>query len=818
MLLTYFTVALRNLRRQWLYTTINIFGLMLGIASCLLIIYYVQFEHSWDSFHTKADRTYMVYSLELEEEPATEAGYALNRANPAVDPTAWLEFPLGPHIQENVAGVEAVTRVSGRTQSVRYEGDSYNMEVTFVDTPFLSMFDFLAVAGHPEAALQHMDNIVMSQSAAERLLGKQPQIGTTVTISLAEGPRDFTLAGIVADPPPNSTFVFDVLARFEHRDYYEQIKDRWDASGTTVFVQLPAQHSATEVAQAINAATRNEWERGQRSIRANLSISDSTLAVQAYALMPIGGMHLAPDLGYYGSTEPENAFYLLAIAAGILLMACVNYLTLTLSRIMSRALEVGVRKALGARRGDVFKQLWLQAFVIAFAAGLLSLLAAELLMPTFNNLAARQLPARPLSDPIAYLMVFGLAIFISLVAGGIPALLQAGFKPVDILRTRMNYKVRPVVIRGLVLVQFALSLFLISTTLGMYRQIDYMLGKDLGYAADQLVYLESGESRFSDNGARVIENLRTELAQNPAIEAVAITDIAPSLGRSAWNITLEDGKEIGTILYYADHEYIRALDLQLLAGRNFIEGSSADSSQKIIVNETFISEHGIEDPLNYRITVSADFDLEIIGVVKDYHFRSLMEEMQPVMLYMDPEIGQGSAALIRVQAGQLLEAMPAIEAAFKKVAPVNPYNPRFMDDIVANQYEEYERWSSILTAGTLMAIIIAALGLFGLSGVNAQNRLKELGIRKILGASISSLVLKLNRDALFLLGLGMLLAVPASIYVLQSWLENFAFALSISAWIFIGALGLGVALTSLAVSYHSYRAATTNPADVLRDE
>ncbi len=532
-----------------------------------------------------------------------------------------------------------------------------------------------------------------------------------------------------------------------------------------------------------------------------------------YRLQPLPAIHLDPAVaaGLTAPSDPRYSYILAAIALAILLIACINFTLLAIGRSAGRAREVGVRKAIGARRHQLLFQFWGESILLSLLALVLGLSLAELFLPTFNTLAAKDLHFDYLQNAATVGALIGLMLLVGVLAGSYPALVLSGFKPVESLRQRMRLKGSNPLTRSLVVVQFALSVFLIVGTLVMLRQLDYVQTKNLGFDEEHVVVIPTNGLP----GDELLARFRTALGPRRDVLGVTGMNNAPAHGwsREGWDYKGEDKV---AYTYRVESDFLDVMGVDLVAGRNFDPSRSTDSTGAVLVNEAFVRDFGWAEPLGQRLD-GFYAEPEVVGVVRDLHLLPLRQAVEPMVLTMDPGWGMGHL-LVRIAPDDLSTTLAALEATWNGVALATPFQYSFLDDDLAKQYESERRWSRIVGYGALFAVLVACLGLFGLASLTVVQRTKEIGIRKALGATATNIAALLSKDFVVLVLVGVVIAAPLAYLAAERWLEGFAYRIDLGPGVFVLAGGTALVIALVTVSAHALRAATADPVQSLRYE
>ncbi len=797
----YTRVALRTMRRHAIYTGINVSGLALGNACCILMLAFVRHEWGYDTFHEKTDRIHRVVSVQQDR-------------TGKVKRTARVPAPLAPALTEEYPGiVQHVRLMEGR--AVVQQGDQvFREEMLFVDASMLEVFSFPLRRGDPVEALSDLYSVVLSASMAEKYFGEDDAIGQVLQVAIGgDEVQDYTVTGVAEEIPSQSSIAFDFLARLEPHPNYRQMGENWTSSFLNTYVVLatPAFAEGFE-AQSLPFVEKYfaEWLSKGRE-RGTLTEGRDAWQLE---LQPITAVHLDPDVqwGLLPASHVQSSYVLAGIALLVLLIACINFVTLALARSTSRAKEVGVRKVVGALRGQVVRQFWGEAFLMSLLALLLGFGLALLSLSTFNTLADKSLSLGMLVEGPMLLGLSGVVLVVGLLAGGYPALVLARYRPVDVLKGQLKtgrYRWG----RPLVVVQFALSIALIINTLIMAQQLAFMHTKDLGFDTEQVAVIPMRGAQQQAEHLR--EVLRQEALQREDIVQVASVNNVFTRGWMSTTVTVEDDP-IRLFIYWVDYDFIALMGLDLQEGRAFSRDFVGDLDSAMVVNEAMQQAFAAYGQVGERLDLW-EGQYPIVGAVRDFHAFSLHQAIDPSALILSEKHSLGNL-LVKMQPDDIPATLAFLEAQWKQFIPDKPFDFVFLDESVQQQYEADARWSRIVQYAAFLAILIACLGLFGLAALSVTQRTKEVGIRKVLGASVRSLVTLLTRQFVVIIGFAIALAVPLAYFAMQRWLDDFAYRIDISWWIFLaaGAAALGVALVT--VSVHVIRAALADPVDSLRYE
>ena len=785
MLKNYLKIALRNIKRHKGYSFINIVGLAVGMACCILILFWVQDELSYDRFHENADDIYRV----------------IQDINFADHSTTWTitQGPLGPSLKEDYPEIINAVRITGRGLRLTYNEKSYDEGVGMADGSIFEMFTFPLVKGDPATALSDPFSIVLTEEMAEKYFGDEDPIGKTIR---ADNQWDFQVTGVMKNVPSNSHLQFDFLIPFIFGRELNYTVDRWGNSQFRTYVQIQTGVPVQEVIQKISG---HLFEKPTIEKDARLN------------LQPLTRIHLYSNYEFDSAHGDITYVTLFSIVAFfILLIACINFMNLATARSGNRAKEVGMRKVAGAHKIDIIKQFYGESILLAFIALLFAVIFVWLLLPAFNNLAAKELSMNITGNLSILLGLLCIAIITGIISGSYPALFLSTFQPVMVLKgLRLSGSKGSLFRKILVVFQFSLTILLIICTTGVYNQINYMQNKKLGYNKEHMIYFGMrGDMREK------FDSVKNELLQNPNILGVTASSNVPTYGytfsNSLWRWEGQSpDEEILMRAVFIDVDYFKTFGMEIAEGRSFSKEFPTDATEAIMVNEEAAKVMGMESPIGKRLSIG-DNNFKIIGVVKNYHFRSLQQEIEPLILLYFPQ--RCRVLFARLKSDNIPQTIGYIENLWKKFAPGLPFNYRFLDEALDRLYRSEQRIGTLFRYFSILAILISCLGLLGLASFMAEQRTKEIGIRKVLGATASNIVALLSKEFFKWVIVANFIAWPIAYFALNKWLQSYAYKINVALWSFIlsGALALVIALAT--VSYQSIKAALANPVDSLRYE
>lgn len=799
MLRSYFKIAFRNLAKNKVYASINIVGLAIGLAAAMLILLYTKDEISYDQFHAQNPNIYRIVNRWTNPDGSLKNADGNTGSLP------------GPRFKDKIPEIEAFVRVRSDFRNIKMGTEIKSQELLYADAGFFSMFSFPLSAGNPATALQKPNSAVISEELAEKYFGTTDVLGKTLEMLEDGKPAPVLITGVSKKCPQNSTLKFDLLLPMQVSQEEIQNKENWFSFYLNTFVLV---HPASDIAK-VEAKMKQIYEADARdAIKLMLEKYDVKESA-AYLLQPYTDIHLNTQYqasnGLSDASNPMFSYILTGISIFILLIACINFVNLTVSRSLKRAKEIGLRKVVGGDRSQLIFQFLGESFGLCFLAFALAVGLVNMILPTFNQLSNKALSFSYLLD--IQLIIGYVAIFLvtSLMAGFYPAYILSGFDPVQTLYSRFTLSGKNYLQKGLLTLQFGLASFLIIATLTIYSQFNYLTNKELGYDDKNLVMVDKW--RLSRNEARLFKN---ELLKNPDI-----LGYAPKNGGGWGTVAKINGDtQINFSYETVDAEFLPMLKIPVIQGRNFSADFPGDSSQSVIVNESFVKKAGWKNPVGQDVRFfvgESDQVYKVIGVTKDYHYDALNQKIGSQLFTMKSQNEYG-VSYIKIKPNTEQSSLAYIEKTFKKLFPVHSYSYRFKDVENLKNYESEAKWKQILLFGTLLTIFISCMGLFGLATLSAERRTKEIGIRKVLGASIGSIVQLLSTDFLKLVSFSLVVAFPLAYYATQQWLSNYPYQVPFNVWIFVLTAVATIGLVLLTVGYQSVRAALMNPVKTLKSE
>ncbi|KPK88209.1 MAG: hypothetical protein AMS27_00185 [Bacteroides sp. SM23_62_1] len=807
MLRNYLIVALRNIFRNKLFSIVNVFGLAIGLACCFLILLHVKDEFSYDKFHERADQ---IYRLVLHRYyPDTQVDYALS------------PHSLGPVMFQEMPEIKAITRLfQGQGETAITYGEKTFNESRFMlaDSNFFDFFSIRLLNGDPKTILRNPQELILTETTAKKYFGDDDPVGKTLTATFGE----LQVVGVCEDVPENSHFHFDFIGGLTGAGFLQQPSFITFSVYTYLLIETRTQARAVE---AKIPDLLRQHAAGQIQARMGVSYDDYIAAGNGYEffLQPLTSIHLHSHLNNELDTNGNFNYViiLISVALFILIIASINFVNLSTARSSERAKEVGIRKVVGSERSRLIGQFMTESILITIISLIFALLFVEVALPAFNNLASKQLSIKYL-DFFTLPVLFGFAVTVGIISGSYPAFVLSSFRPVNILKGKFSTsKTGTLTRKGLVIFQFFLSISLISFTLLIYSQLNYLQKKNLGFYKENILVVRS--NLLPNNR----EPIKQELLKIPGVinTATSNTQITGGFYFGFMIQAEEYGSDVITSRgMVVDEDFIETMGLNLIEGRGF--SRQFNDSLSVIINQLAAKEFGLEEPIGAKLIEPVDTgggyvlrEFTVIGIIEDFHYNSLHDDLNSFVLQsMSGPNGFGTFLYIRANSNNWPETLASIEVKWTEFFPQQPFSYFFHDEYINNMYQDDQASGRIFTIFSLLAILIACVGLFGLASYSTHQRIHEIGIRKALGSSVSKIVYLFSTDFTKLVLGAFLISVPVAIIIMRFWLNNFVYRTNIHILIFIISGTLAVAIALITISYHTIRSANTNPAKTLRYE
>ena len=801
MLKNYFKVAIRNIWKNKVFSAINIIGLAIGIAACIIIMVFVFYEKSFDSMHQK--NIYRLDEVQKFEGMVEPQNVALSM------------YPMATTLKQEFPEIKNYTRVRESEKVNMRLGDKRIIlpAVFYVDSTFLEMFDFPLLKGNRETVLQKPNSLLLTEESASRLFGKEDPMGKTV-VKYGEDTIPFTITGILKNVPANSHLQFDGLYSFS-TIYNPQMMENWGANWLTTYLELDRNANITAMEKKFPAYLQRHMEgEGWKHYE---------LFLQPLMEVHANSSNITHDYINFQKFDKKHVYIFSIIGLIVLIIACINFMNLSTARSAGRAKEVGVRKAIGAKRSQVSIQFLVESILIAILALFLAIGLAVLVLPAVSSLSNRALQLPLFSNPFLFLILLGGTVMVGIISGLYPAVYLSSFNPVTVLKSSVQSGPNKFNFRNLlVITQFTGAVFLIVATIFAVKQLRFMQEKDPGFNKEQIVVIP-----LNNTANKNYETIKQTFLKNTLITSVSASQQRLGNNLHQGGITFHGNgpaRDLTSSQVIVDHDYLNLYDIKLVAGKNFSSEASENASTYII-NEALAKELLKDEPkASYETLLGKMFGFsgmdssgKIIGVAKDFNFNSLHHKIETLLIFNQKDWGYGEMS-VKINGAKSKEAIKYLEENWASLVPDIPFEYKFLDEHFEELYRADNQVSKIIGYLAALAIIIACLGLFGLASYSAEKRTKEVGIRKVLGASVFNLAALLSGNFLKLVGISIVIAWAIAWFVVNNWLQDFAYRINMSWWVFAAAGVAAILIALFTVSFQAIKAAVANPVKSLRTE
>ena len=793
MLKNYFKIAWRTIVKNKLYSFINITGLSIGLAVCMLITLFVKDEFSFDQFQKNKNQIYRL---------------VVNETSPKGEKNKFGITGMlhGPAFQKQIPELNSMVRFAPAKFNIKYKNEIFVQDANYADSNFFEMFSAEFVEGNANKSLDDPYSIVIAESVAKIFFGNQKAIGQTFAIERDSMFKDYTITGVIKNSPQNSSIQINVIMPFDYKNNKDNF---WINFNLNTFFTVSAEASIANIEKQFAAIFKKDAATELANIKKEWGFDNQIV----FTLQPFLDIHLSREYrAQNGLKESSNAllsYVLSGLALFILLIACINFVNISISHSLQRAKEIGVRKVMGGQRKQLILQFMSESFLLNASAFLLAIIFTNLLLPVFNDLTSKSLTFSYLLD--AKLMVIFISIFFLTVvlAGFYPALVMSAYKPVQILYGKFRLTGKNMLLKTLIVFQFGLATFFIILAIIQYKQVNLFTTKYLGYDDRNMVLINTGGAA-ADKGNVFMD----ELKNNKDILSVAPRNL------DTWVtiVNVDSAEQMGPDMNVVDENFVSTLGLKIKEGRGFSKAYPADSILSVMVNEAFVKKAGWKNAIGQNVKVMNRDPYKVIGIINDYHFSSLYQKVRPQLFTCNNNYGSYGTFYIKLSGNNIPGTLDFIKTKFKEVFPAKPYAYNFLSDINDKKYEKEFQMKQIILWSALIIIFISCMGLFGLSILTTEKRRKEIGVRKVLGASIGSIVQKLSLHFLKLVLLGFVIFAPLAYYTAHKLLQDYPYRINIGINIFAISLFALLIICIITVSYQAIKAAIANPIKSLRTE
>ncbi|MGC4035832.1 MAG: ABC transporter permease [Chitinophagaceae bacterium] len=798
MIKNYLKTAFRSLLQNKIYSFINIAGLSIGLSCAMLIMLYVQDEVSYDRFHKNVSQIYRIDKQQIRDDGNVHNG-------------SYTGYFPGPRFAARIPEIKSFVRFQPSQVDIKTGADVQSQPVSLVDANFFSVFSFPLLSGDASSVLTQPNSVVVTEDMAKKYFGNSDAVGKIISIKADSIFRPYVVSGVAKNCPENSSIKFQFLLPLKVSAEDESKNSNWFNYFLSTFVVLAPGADIQAVQQKMDKIFQADADETIREIRNKYGIKNFGMS---YSLEPMAAIHLGkmvPDEDEILADKSNSGFsYILsAIALFVLLIACINFVNLTVARSVKRAKEIGIRKVIGGTRKQLLVQFLGESFILCFIAFGFAIFITTVVLPVFNQLSNKALSLSYLLSAKLITWYTVLFVLTSLLAGLYPAAVLSNYNPVQTLYSRFNLAGKNYLQKSLVIFQFALASFLIIGSITIFSQFNYLTTQSLGYDDNNL--LTVNKYPMTRNEAA--------LFKQALLKSPTIVDVAP---RNRWfnnnTVKVSGDKQVNISIETIDASYLPLLKVPVIAGRNFSADYPSDSTRSVLVNEAFVQQAGWKQPVGELIQSFENGEsYTVVGVVKDYHYRPLTEKVGPQFFTMNPANSYGMM-YIKIKPGTETASLQFISKTFKDLFPLTPFVYNFKQEQNEQSYAAEARWKQIILFSAVLTIFISCIGLFGLSVLAAEKRTKEIGIRKVLGASVGSIVSILSADFIKLVLIALAISIPFAWVATSKWLENYPYRIALSWWLFVSAGVLVIAVALITTSFQSIKAAVANPVKSLRTE
>lgn len=802
----YLLLAVRNMRKNKLHTFINIGGMAVAFTCSIFILLLVYRHFTYDDFELNKDNIYKVYTQSIGPS-GEETGTAM-------------AYPLTPALKTENIGVEWATSILNRGRLVRYGEKTLDMQTTLVDPDFLKMFTFPVVQGNAVNPLSSTSNTVLTQLTAEKLFGKENPIGKQVEVKLSGQWYKLIVSAVVKDVPNNSTIKFSLLARKELDPDYAAIYQTWDNQNHPVYVQLKKNITQQQAESRLRFLSKKYRPEDAAVEKRNGYIADKNGDFHSFHLLPFTQEHFSPALSNSSSVSKPFLYVLILISCVILLIASFNFVNLNVGLSFTRTKEIGIRKCLGAGKNQIWLQVWGESFIMVLMAVFFSIGGIILLIKNFNETFSNTMDAAMLLQPVVAGMIVLMMVIVSFIASGYPSSIMARLKTVEILKGKLTVK-RPGGLRNaLIVTQFVIAIVLICCTMIIYQQFDYLRSAPLGYNTTTLISIPI---KNNDKGKDIVDQMRTRLATQGSVISVTGSDVNLGIGSdhsSSTSITCftYGDKTICGQTLYVGNDFLKTLGIKPLNGHDFSMDYAADTGTTLIATKSYAEQFGKNTTAGFSyFNDSAEPRITIAAIIPDIRLKSFNDIQKPLAIFLTKS-ERLNYIWIRVRTGNLSATMDLVKKTYASVEPGVEFNGSYVNENIDRMYSEERMIANLFSVAAIIAIILSCMGLFGMASIITRQRIKEIGVRKVLGASVSGIVVLVGKEFIRPVIIALFIAVPIAYWAMMKWLQNYSLRIHIEWWVFVLAGVAAIVVTACTISFQSIKAAMANPVKSLRTE
>lgn len=808
MLKNYLSLSFRRLFRNKFHTTINLVGLVIGFTIGMVVLLSVYGQFSFDKNHLNREKIYQVYQV-FHKASGDEIGNTF-------------AYPAAERFKAEAASVDKATRFLFGSRAVLYKEKEVDVTTMLVDEDFLQMFTFPVVKGNAANPLSNLSNIVLTEKTAKIIFGEEDPVGKTIKLPFGSEQKEMIVAAVVKDFPKNSSIRFEALARVEIRPDYAVDKANWNNQHHPVFVQLKEQNTAAQAEEqfrTINQKYLTEWTA---SLKNDGAIPDKRGDVFSTRLLPLNDVHFTPRVNSTGSAVNKSELIAMsAISLLIILIACFNFVNINLANAFTRSKEIGVRKSLGAAKKSLFIQLWSESLIVCSIAFLLSLVLTNIIIGIIQRQSPSNMPLEELLwNPVYLSMTLGLLLMVSFIAGGYPSWLMAKLKVVESLKGKISLKRKSFTRSSLIVVQFVIACIMISCTLIIYSQFKFLQNADLGVNKDYLIVIPFHKP---EKGLSNIEKLRLRLSSNPAVLSITGSNINIGLGKDGITGKMSNrfgykDREISTNMAFIEYDYLKTFGIKPIEGNDIDQSYASDSLPHVLLTESLAKQFNEQQIVGQKIVIDSGAPAwNIVAIIPDFHMYSMREAKEPIALMMSKSESL-RYCFVKTNAQNKMAVMETLKKEMAILEPGREFKGSFMDENIDNWYKQEKMMSILLSIAAAIAIVLSCLGLLAMVLLIIQQRVKEIGVRKVLGAGVPHISYLISKEFLLLVLIAVVIATPISWLAMNKWLQSFAYRIDISIWMFLIVAAVALLFAFITICYNTVKAAVANPVKSLRTE
>jgi putative ABC transport system permease protein len=802
----YLLLAIRNMRKNKLHTFINLGGMAVAFTCSIFMLLLVYRHFSYDNFEVNKDKLYKIYDYSIGPN-GEETGTSM-------------PYPLTPALKAENIGIEKATRIFTRGKLVRYKDKTLDMSTTMVDPDFLRMFTFPVVKGNAANPLSDVSNTVITEKTADKLFDRVDPIGKTLEVNLGGEWYRLKVAAVVKDVPNNSTIKFSLLARTELNPDYPSIQNLWYARNHEVYAQLGKNTTAQQVESRLRSFVKKYTPTDVAIEKKGGYKADKNGDYNSFRLLPLTQEHFNTQLGSGGTVSKAFLYTLLLISFVIILIASFNFVNLNIGLSFTRTKEMGIRKCLGAGKRQVWLQVWGESFGMVLTSMLLAIAAVEMLIKNFNKTFDNSMDAAMLFSPAIIGILILLVMAVSLIASGYPSSIMARLKTVEILKGKISIKKPGILRNALIVTQFVIAIVLMCCTAIIFQQFDYLRAAPLGYNTTSIISIP-----IKDNvdGKDIVEKMRTRLASQSSVVAVTGSDANLGLGEdkststSVMCFTYGDKNICGQVIN-GDYDFLKTLGIKPLSGRDFSEEHPGDTGTAVIATESYAAQFGEKNIAGFSYYAdSSRPKITIAGIIPDFKLQSITSKQKPLIIYLSSNKNL-SYVWVKVSTANPVVTLDMVKKVYATVEPGAEFKGSYVNENIDRLYKDEKMMTKVFSIAACIAIILSCMGLFGMASIIIRQRVKEIGVRKVLGASVNGIVALVSKEFIKPVFIAILIAIPIGWWIMNTWLQDFAYRINIHWWVFIMAGIIAILISILTISFQSIKAAIANPAKSLRTE